>query len=339
VTAAQQECYHKRRSRRVIVWLAVLFAATLVGDYYLYPHWAGRGERSFNRGENGLWLRYRWYFGERDEEDIVRLARQLTERQIRYAYFHVRHIKADGTLAYRYAEDARGLVVGLHEQAPSIRVIAWIYAGNKRGGGNVDLADPQVRHNMINEVLWLVDECGFDGVQWDYEVCGNSDAHFLTLMRESREALPGEKLLSAAVPMWTPSPLPALGWGWSKGYFAEVAQTCDQLVVMCYDSGQYLPRAYVWLVRQQAVHVTWAVAQGDPDCRVLLGVPTYEAGPPAHHAHAENLRMALKGVREGLSDPAADLAVTAGVALFADYTTDSQEWETYRASWLHDPWF
>ncbi len=123
-------------------------------------------------------------------------------------------------------------------------------------------------------------------------------------------------------------------YGWGDAYFTQVAAGCDQIAVMCYDTGFYLPRAYVWLVRQQAIHVTRAVGEGNPKCRVLLGVPTYGAGLPSHNPHAENLAMALRGVREGLRDPGADLSVFAGVSLFADYTTSQQDWNTYQTFWL-----
>jgi spore germination protein YaaH len=228
------------------------------------------------------------------------------------------------------------LVAALRQDAPSVKVIAWIYAGNDRlastGIGEVALSNAAVRKAMVSEARWLVEKCGFDGVQWDYEICQDGDPDFLRLLRETRAALPSGKLLSAAVPMWLPPPFQR--WGWSEGYFARVAATCDQIAVMCYDSGIFLPRGYVWLVHQQAVNVTLAVARGDPRCRVLLGLPTYGKGGLSHHAWAENLRLALKGVREGLADPRAERSVFAGVALFADYTTQPEEWQTYRRRWL-----
>jgi len=190
---------------------------------------------------------------------------------------------------------------------------------------------------MVREAVWLVDECGLDGVQWDYEFCSDGDADFLALMRRTRSALPGGKLLSAAVPMWRARLL--RHWGWSEDYFAQVAQTADELVVMCYDSGHYLPRGYVHLVRQQAIRVTRAVARGNPECRVLLGLPTYpdENSFLSHHAHAENIRLGLKGVREGMSDLRAEPSVFAGVALFANWVTEPEEWQTYRDLWLLAP--
>src|SRR5262249_38979096 len=133
---------------------------------------------------------------------------------------------------------------------------------------------------------------------------------FLALLRETRAALPAGCILSAAVPMWFPAPLGRCGW--SDTYFGRVAASCDQLAVMCYDSGVYLPRAYAWLVSQQAVHVTRAVGISNPHCRVLLGLPTYGRGGLSHHAPAENLRVALVGVRAGLADPRADRAAFAG---------------------------
>ena len=184
---------------------------------------------------------------------------------------------------------------------------------------------------MVAEALWLVRDCGFDGVQWDVEPCPDGDTGFLALLRETRAALPPGKLLSTATPMWQPAAL--LQFGWSDAYFAQVAANCDQMAVMCYDSGFYTPRAYVWLVRQQAIHVTHAVAQGNPKCRVLLGVPTYGGGLSFHNPRAENLTMALRGVREGLADPGANVSVFAGVAPFADYTTSAQDWNTYKALW------
>jgi hypothetical protein len=132
--------------------------------------------------------------------------------------------------------------------------------------------------------------------------------------------------------MWLPPPFQH--WGWSEAYFARVAATCDQVAVMSYDSGLYLPRAYVWLVHQEVVHVTRAVARSNPRCRVLLGLPTYGRGGLSHHPWAENLRMALKGVREGFADPRTARSVFAGVALFADYTTQPEEWQMYRNRWL-----
>lgn len=314
--------------RRIAALFGILLCLLLL-DYDLYPRLARPTGPSFNRGENGLWLRYKWYFGE--ETNVSVLAERLQTQQIRYAYFHVRDITKDGMLRYHHPEVATRLVRPLHRQLPKTKIIAWVYAGNVAGKGNVDLSRPEVRQKMVQEAVWLVTDCGFDGVQWDYEICPSGDADFLRLLRETRTALPHGKLLSVAVPLWLPAPLSQLGWRESD--FSDVAGVCDQMTVMCYDSGCYLPRTYVWLVHQQVVHVTRAVAQRNKNCRVLFGVPTYGAGGLSHHAPAENIGMALIGVRAGLADPQSSPSVAAGVAVFADYTTQSSEWQTYQKWW------
>lgn len=324
------------RWRRRCWWLLPLVtAAVLLGDFALYSRCTGIGGRSFDKGQNGLWLRYSWYFGEMGNDEVVGLAKRLRQRQIGYAYFHVRDVTDEGKLRFRKPETARRLVEVMHREAPGVEVIAWVYAGNRRGLGKVDLADPQVRENMVAEARWLLEECDFDGVQWDYEVCPDGDPYFLSLMRETREALPEGAILSTATPVWAPEPF-VRRWGWNEEYFSQVAGTCDQVAVMCYDTGVYLPRVYVWLVRQQAIHVTRAVARGNPECGIILGVPTYAKGGRAHHPRAENLRLALKGVREGLASGGADTSVFEGIAPFADYTTDPAEWQTYDRLWLGD---
>ncbi len=322
----------RRRILKSTVGLLLLLGVCFTLDYRAYPYGAAPGGRSFNRGENGLWLRYTWYFGQHPDAERWLLAQQFRTHQIRYAFFHVRSIGRDGRLAFRYAAQAKALTDGLHRDCPDVKVIAWAYVSEAPSEQVASLTNGRKRQAMIAEALWLVRDCGFDGVQWDVEPCPDGNTGFLALMRETQVALPPGKLLSAATPMWMPAALRLSGW--SDAYFTQVAATCDQIAVMCYDSGFYTPRSYVWLVRQQAVHVTQAVGQGNPKCRVLLGVPTYGTGLPSHNPHAENLTMALHGVREGLAEPTADPSVFAGIAPFADYTTSAKDWKTYETLWL-----
>jgi hypothetical protein len=76
------------------------------------------------------------------------------------------------------------------------------------------LASAAVRAKMAAAARWLVTDCGFDGVQWDYEIVDDGDPHLLALLGETRAALPSGKLVSAATPIWSPL---AGRWGWSEG--------------------------------------------------------------------------------------------------------------------------
>jgi hypothetical protein len=317
--------------------LGIVLALVLIAaDYLIYPLLSPAVGYPVNQGENGLWLRYTWYFGEWAEADLARLAQRLRDGQIRYAYCHVRYIQADGRLHFKKPDEARRFVAGLHCAVPSLKVLAWVYAGNLPGKNRVDLTSATVRKTMVDEAGWLVKKCGFDGIQWDYEICPDGDQGHVSLLKETRAALPKGAILAACTPMWYPGGI-TRKYGWSEDYFAQVAASCDQLAVMGYDSAFFLPRAYVWLIRQQTVRVPRAATLGNPHCRVLIGLPTYEGGGASHHLRAENIRMALKGVRQGVSDPQLDATAFAGVALFADYTTTPDEWSVYRDLWPMEP--
>jgi spore germination protein YaaH len=298
----------------------VLLLALVVGDYWLYPS-LRIGGQSHNQGRNGLWIRYTWYFGETQEFD--KLAHRLKEGHIRYAYFHVRFINRDGSLHFRKPESAKKLNAAIETLCPDVQRIAWIYIGNRNADGNVDLSKPEVRRNMIAEAKWLIDECGFQGIQWDYEICQDGDRNFLALLKESRAALPGI-FTSVAVP--TMQPWPVSGLGWSSHYAKSVAQDIDQIAIMGYDTGHYFPRLYAGHL--QANVVKFSEAAG-PNCKVIAGIPSYGPGLRSHNPRAENILQAIKALREMDWPSNAE-----GLAIFADYTTDESEWATYEKYWL-----
>ena len=318
----------RRRKLQACGAVALLLIVLVAADYVTFPQ-SNRGGRSWNKGENAAWLQDKWYFGEKTDFERRALIDRLRAAQVRSAYFHARFIKRDGALRFHFPDEARRLNRAMKRDAPDLKSIAWIYIGNERGLTGVDIRSTHVRAQIAREVRWLSMECGFDGVQIDYEICADGDGSFLRLLDEVRRAMPRGKMLSVATPMWLPR---AFGqWGWSEKYFAQVGARCDQIAIMCYDSGLWMPRSYAWLVRQQAIRVSRAIEK--TNCRMLIGVPTYEDGGLSHHAHAESLRVALQAVRQGLSNPGARPRVFDGVALFADYTTDEDEWKTYRALW------
>ncbi len=255
---------------------------------------------------------------------------RLRANQIQYAYFHVLTTKSDGTLKLHKLENARKITAAVHSGAPNTKAIAWIYVGSYPQKDGVDLSKAEVRRSLVKEALWLTNECGFDGVQWDYEFCADGDPGLLQLLDETRAALKPDQIISVATPMWYPCTL----WGWNDSYFKAVSQKCDQICVMCYDSYLYWPRAYAWLLSQQVVHVSRAVADGGPNCKVLFGLPTYEDVTLAHNHSSESFANSLRGVRDGLSDAGTVHSNIDGIALFADYTTDAAEWKLYTDYWL-----
>lgn len=103
--------------------------AWLVWDYFWYPTESWTPSVTYNKGTNGLWLRYWWYFGKRT---------------------------------------------------------------------------PAVREKMIDEAKWLVNECGFDGIQWDYEYVRVGSKALPELLDATRRALPPGTPISVDAPVWCP---------------------------------------------------------------------------------------------------------------------------------------
>ena len=214
--------------------IAALFVAGILLiwsiDYFYFEPTHQLHSICKNKGKNGLWLRYFWYAGkETDPAQWDAMAKRLGDYQIKYAYFHVLTTAANGKLKSHHLDNAQKITSFVHKRAPGTEVIAWLYIGSLATPDKVDLSKPAVRNALIHEMHWLTQECGFDGVQWDYEFCASGDLGFLELMKESRAVLAPNKLLCTATPMWYPYTL----WGWDDKYFHEVASVSDQIAVMC----------------------------------------------------------------------------------------------------------
>lgn len=314
----------------LIAALTVIFLA----DFISYPFLQNLEYQSANKGANGIWLRYLWYFGKHSQTDEEKLFAQLNKGQFKYAYLHVRSIKADGSLEFHHKETARPFLIRMHTAVPNCKRIAWVYAGTATANGGVDLSKESVRSKMVQEAIWLIRECGFDGIQWDYEFASNNNPNLLKLLDETRAQLRKNEFLSVATPMWYPLTL----WGWDDPYFKRVCSRCDQIAVMCYDSFFYYPRAYAWLLNQQCKHLIPDANVANSNCEVMLGVPSYEKGTAGHLTLTENLRVALPAISKSISSAKPSTKSFAGVAIFAEYTTDENEWNDYYKLWLkHGP--
>lgn len=127
------------RSKRFRWWHAPLGLAVVgVIDYWAFPYGTGLPGTRPVASNNGLWLRYSWYFGEHSTQELNELGPRLRKDQITYAYFHVRNIDRNGRLVYRKEKSAIGLNEALSRSAPTVKRIAWIYAGNREADGLVD---------------------------------------------------------------------------------------------------------------------------------------------------------------------------------------------------------
>ena len=322
---------HKKKVILALLAASCLLLGAYICDWIFYEQQNPLKQSCANTGANGLWLRYYWYAGKHNTaKEWQDMLERLRVNQIKYAYFHVLTTVSDGTLKMHKLENAQKITNAVHTSAPDTKAIAWVYIGSAPQNGGVNLNKPAVRAAIVKEALWLTNECGFDGVQLDYEFCMNGEKGLLLLLDETRTALKPGKLLSVDTPMWYPGIL----WGWSDDYFKEVAKRCDQICVMGYDSFLYWPRAYAWLLSQQVVHISTDADAANKSCRVIIGLPSYEDVTLAHHHKTESLANALRGLNDGLADKGTVRSNIDGIALFADYTTDEAEWKLYSDYWL-----
>ncbi len=324
---------HRKRRVRRVVFMLLIAVTVFAADYFAYPYRSHITAPTRNTGDNGIWVRHTWADSPHSDAEYTALASRFAEMQVRRAYIHLRSVDATGKLKHPPGPNTLKLTAALKKLAPNVQLIAWIYVnGDPAEHNGVNLTDQSALIGMCKTAADATNNLGFDGVQWDVEPVASGSPEFLDLLRKTKVAIGRSKLLSIATPMWEPAPLRAFSW--SETYFTAVANECDEMAVMCYDSGFYTPRAYSWLVRQQAIKVTAAIGKSGSPCKAVFGVPAYADGLRSHNPRAENLYFALRAVREGLDDPAADRANFAGVAIFADYTLTPQDVATYKQLWL-----
>jgi hypothetical protein len=99
---------------------------------------------------------------------------------------------------------------------------------------------------------------------------------------------------------------------------------------MAYNSGLSSPDDYAQWVAYQVS--TWAQALSalGEGTEIVVGMPTYDAEPPGHDPLVENVTSAEIGYELGLEQSGADAPFVRGRALYADWTTDAQEWAAFR---------
>ena len=317
----------RKRWVRITLWLALSFAAVSTFDYWTYPLLSASPAQKFARGTDGIWIRYKWYFGEVDESYMRKHSRWLQDNGFKYGFFHVRSAGKSGGLIHDYMDKAKNLNRVVAESAPNLERIAWIYVGNEAGLGSVDLTAPRTKEALIKTAKRLLDEGGFEGIQWDYEICPDGDQDFLELLQMSREALPQGTFMGVCAP--TNYGWPLASFGWSEEYFRDVAELSDQIALMIYDTGMVLPRLYARHVVRQTAVLKDAVA--GTDCKVLFGLASYGPGFRSHNPRAENLRIGIRALRSGLENNSSENFE--GLSIFADYTTDESEWQEYLKNW------
>ncbi|TDC75238.1 hypothetical protein E1285_41700 [Actinomadura sp. 7K507] len=291
---------------------------------------------------NALWARHQWVGESHTEAEYRELGALLKQHRMTDVFFHAGPFEADGTVPpakYRYA---RQLIEAMREYAPGVRLQA--YLGQIRvvdGDGVIDLDDPAVRERVLKTDAAFLD-LGFDGIHYDFEPIYPDDEAFMTLMERTREltrsrgallsvALEQLTLLDGAQPVYK-ALLPRGGRYHqpprpTKEFLRDVAGLADQVAIMTYDVTLPTESLTGW---HFAWHTRTTLELIGDRTTVFVGVPTYR--PLLEWA--EELPVALRGVRRGIDGLERPPKRPYGVGVYAAWTTRPDEWARYRADWL-----
>ncbi|WP_344266305.1 glycoside hydrolase family 18 protein [Actinomadura napierensis] len=291
---------------------------------------------------NALWARHQWVGEPHTDAEYRALAALLQENRITDVFFHAGPFEADGTVPaskYRYA---KRLVAAVHKYAPGVH--AQAYLGQIRtveGKGVIDLDVPAVREQVLKTDAAFLD-LGFDGIHYDFEPIYPDDRAFLALLDGTRELTRSRgRLLSVALEQPTlfdaaqsvyKALLPRTGpWHYpprpTDDFLRKVARRVDQVAIMTYDVSLPTRSLAGWHFARHTRHTLELI--GD-QVTVFVGVPTYRPKMD----WAENLTVALRGVRRGIDELKRPPKRPYGVGVYADWTTGPAEWARYRATWL-----
>ncbi|MFD0899916.1 glycoside hydrolase family 18 protein [Actinomadura sediminis] len=332
-----------RRALRRAGWAA----AFLLGLILLAPvaAWAWWQPEPKARGTatNALWARHQWVGEPHTDAEYREFADLLKVNRITDVYFHAGPFEADGTVPpekYRYAG---ALTTAMEKYAPDVRTQA--YLGQIRvvdGEGIIQIDDPGVRARILRTDEIFLD-LGFDGIHYDLEPIYPDDRAFLDLLDATREltrerdallsvALEQPTLADAAQPVYD-ALLPRNGTlrhpaRPTEDFLRDVAGKVDQVAIMTYDVSLPTRSLAGW---HFARHTTATLELIGDRTTVFIGVPTYR--PPVM-PWAEDLEVALRGVRRGIDRLDRPPARPYGVGVYAAWTTSADEWALYRASWL-----
>lgn len=287
----------------------------------------------FNKDHNAIWIGHQWVGEEKSDREIQELVNNLKDHGIDTVFVHSGPLKADGSIdpgTYRYAvefiETARSFDSNIQYQA-------WI--GQIRN--KIDLSDSEVRHNIANQCMLLGQLIDFDGIHFDIEPVWDGDTDFIITLKECRELLPDEKVISVALAelipysvIWFTENIHDFDNYNTEKNYENVALYADQVIVMTYDTSIKSEWIYKWLVKEETIRITSFLDEAE----VFIGIPAYEGDVGVFDPEVENIKNGLLGIIMGLNNLRSNEDNFAGVAIYPYWEMDDDEWETYENLWL-----
>lgn len=318
---------------KIKIFLILSGVAIFLIWYYIIGISTNHKGSFFNKGHNAVWIGHEWVGEYKSGAEVAGLVENLQKHNIDTVFVHTGPIREDGSidsLTYAYAvnflEKARKIGGGIHYQS-------WL--GQIRN--KIDLDERVVRAGIVKQSVVLTQLVGFDGIHFDIEPVWDEDDAFISLLEETRKALPGEKRISVALAEFIPS-----SFVWLVKNFREmenyntqvnyrnVAKYADQVVVMVYDTNIRKPWFYRWLVQEQTIWLTDLLDGRE----VFIGIPAYDKATENFDPQVENVENGLRGITAGLNNIRSEKENFAGVAIYPYWEINEEEWRTFENLWL-----
>lgn len=319
-----------------VVLIALVFGGAAY-SYYIYK--TGPSIKTGSTGRNAMWARHDWVGASNDNAAYNELVETASRHQITDIYFHVGPLNRRGEIEPEKYPFAGRLVTRIRSRTSSIRMHAWIGQIEKAGGGPLDLSDMAIRRRIVDTGRIFLD-LGFDGVHFNIEPIYTGNRDFIDLLKRAKEiTVRTQKILSvscdepepfAGANMLARTFMDKAGF-WKLAYYKEISGIVDQMAVMMYDTAIPFNWIYSSLVSRQTKQL---VNKLNSDVLLFIGIPSYDNKSKGFHPEAENVASAIRGIQLGLQNTDPARLKSFGIAVYAEWTTDPDEWRIFEREWL-----
>ncbi|GAB4525230.1 MAG: hypothetical protein OHK0046_40820 [Anaerolineae bacterium] len=302
---------------------------------------------------NALWIGTEWTYQVHEDDAVRDFVRLLREHEIATLYAQVSDLNFDSSwtgrpdLQNQFEEvrpEVAGFVAQIRRFYPEVTLYGVLGIRADLAADSYRLDEERLQRVVADFSTQVIASLGFDGVLLNVEPVWNGDTNYLALLRRVRQGIGQEALLAIATPPdWTPVdadvPTPAViaaGTVWDTEYKQRVALIRpDQIVIRSYNSYLTDANEYAeWVTYQVRAYVD-AISPLQIDTQLMIGVPTYDNDLPAHDVAVENVLSALIGIRRAVSGLTEEEALLVrGLALYAEWTTDTGEWSQFKSQWI-----